>query len=78
MVNSLANTFLSLKHFDEALFLFRLNVSTYSESYNVYNSMGDFYSTKGDKSNAIFNYTKALMIKEVPAVRKKLEGLQGK
>jgi hypothetical protein len=78
MVNSLANTFLSLKHFDEALFLFRLNVSTYPESYNVYNSMGDFYSTKGDKSNAIFNYTKALMIKEVPAVRKKLEGLQGK
>jgi len=78
MVNSLANTFLSLKHFVEALYLFRLNVNIYPESYNVYNAMGDFYSAKGDKPNAILNYTKALTIKEVPAVRKKLEGLQGK
>ena len=78
MVNSLANTFLSLKHFDEAFYLFRLNVNIYPESYNVYNAMGDFYSAEGDKPNAILNYTKALTIKEVPAVRNKLEKLQKK
>ena len=78
MVNSLANTFLSLKHFDEAFYLFRLNDNIYPESYNVYNAMGDFYSAEGDKPNAILNYTKALTIKEVPAVRNKLEKLQKK
>lgn len=78
MANSLANTVLYFKHFDEAIYLFKLNAGNYPESYNVYNAMGDFYSTKGDKVNAIENYRKALSIKEVPAVRKKLENLKGK
>lgn len=78
MIDNLAKAFLFNKMHDNGFYLFRLNITNYPESYNVYNSIGDFYSTKGDKSNAILNYTKALTIKEVPAVRKKLEGLQGK
>jgi tetratricopeptide (TPR) repeat protein len=77
MVNNLANTYLSVKMFDAAIYLFKLNVINYPESYNVYNSIGDYCSAKGDKANAADNYKKALSIKEVPAVRKKLEKLQG-
>ena len=78
MVNFIGNTFLSFKHFDEAIFVFTMNVSNYPESYNVYNSMGDYYAAKGDKANAIDSYKKALSIKEVPTVRQKLEKLQSK
>lgn len=78
LVNNLAYAYLSLNMHDIAFNLFKLNISNYPESYNVYNSMGDFYSANGDKSKTIVNYTKALTIKEVPAVRKKLESLLGK
>ena len=78
MVNFLGNTFLTLKHFDQAIYLFKLNIANYPENYNVYNSIGDYYSAKGDKMNAIGSYKKALSIKEVPAVRQKLDKLQGK
>ena len=78
MVNSLAYTYLYFKHFDEAIYLFKLNVSNYPDSWNVYDSMGDFYATKDDKANAIDNYKKALSIKEVPDIRQKLEKLQKK
>jgi predicted alpha/beta superfamily hydrolase len=77
-VDNIAKAFLYYKFHDNGLYLFKLNISNYPESYNVYNSMGDFYSAKGDKANAINNYTKALSIKEVLAVRKKLESLQVK
>lgn len=78
MVNSLAYIYLNSNRFDEAIYLFKLNIVNYPESYNVYDSMGDFYATKGDKANAIHNYKKALSNKEVPAIRQKLEKLQGK
>lgn len=78
MVNDLAYTDLYFKRYDESLYLFKLNVLYYPESYNVYNSMGDFYDAINDKANAIDNYKKALSIKEVPDTRKKLERLQEK
>lgn len=78
MVNSLANQCLYIKLSEEALYFLKLNVINYPESYNVYNSMGDFYAAKGDKPNAIDNYKKALSNKEVPDVRQKLEKIQGK
>jgi len=78
MVNDLAYTDLFFKHYDESLYLFKLNVINYPESYNAYDSMGDYYDAKGDKANAIDNYKKALSIKEVLYTRKKLERLQGR
>ncbi len=35
-----------------AIYLFKLNVINYPESYNVYDSIGDYYDAKGDKANA--------------------------
>ena len=69
---------LNSKHFDEAIYLFKLNVSNYPDSWVVYDAMGDYYAAKGDKASAIDNYKKALSIKEVPDTRQKLEKLQGK
>lgn len=77
-VDNIAKAFLNYKFHDNGLYLFKLNISNYPESYNVYNSMGDFYRANNDKTNAIDNYIKALSIKEVPAVRQKLDKLQGK
>ena len=51
---------------DNGFYLFKLNIANFPESYNVYNSMADYYSAKGDKVNAIDGYKKALSIKEVP------------
>jgi predicted alpha/beta superfamily hydrolase len=78
VVNNTANTYLSVKMFDAAIYLFKLNISNYPESYNVYNSIGDFYASQGDNAIAADNYKKALSIKEVPAVRQKMEKLQSK
>jgi predicted alpha/beta superfamily hydrolase len=78
MVNSLAYTYLYFKQFEDALYLFKLNISNYPDSWNAYDSLGDYYDATGDKANAIDNYKKALSIKEAPDTRKKLEKLQGK
>ena len=78
MVNSLAYTYLYFKRYEESIYLFKLNVSNYPDSWNVYDAMGDFYDAKGDKSSALDNYKKVLSIKEIPDTRQKLEKLQGK
>ena len=63
--------------FDRALYLFKLNISNYPESYNAYVSLGDYFSKINDKPNAITNYKKALAIKDIPTIRQKLNKLQG-
>ena len=76
MVNILAYNYLFHNKFDEAGYLFNLNVTNYPDSYNVYDAMGDYFSKKGETPNAIESYTKALSIKEVLAVRQKLDKIQ--
>jgi predicted alpha/beta superfamily hydrolase len=78
LVNSLGYWALAFKHFDEAIYLFKLNVSNYPDNWVVYDAMGDYYDAINDKANAIDNYKKALSIKEVPDIREYLEKLQGK
>jgi len=78
MINTLAYLYLRSKRFDEALYLFKLNVINYPESRNVFDSIGEFYEAKGDTVNAIDSYIKSLSIKESPYTRRKLEKLQGK
>ncbi|MEP7144501.1 MAG: alpha/beta hydrolase-fold protein [Ferruginibacter sp.] len=78
MTNGFAYQALGMKHYEEAEYLFKLNVANYPGSYNVYDSLGDYFEAKGDKASAIDNFNKALTIKEVADTRKKLEKLQGK
>jgi predicted alpha/beta superfamily hydrolase len=75
LVNSLGYRSLQLKQYEKAKNLFAMNVKSYPQSPNVYDSMGDFFSETGDKAKAIENYKKALAIKENGETRSKLEKL---
>jgi uncharacterized protein len=69
---------LGSKQFKKAGRFFKYNIDNYPESYNAYDSMGDYFETIGDKLNAISNFQKALSIKEDANTRRKLEELQGR
>jgi tetratricopeptide (TPR) repeat protein len=56
--------------------LFKLNVSLYPESANVYDSLGDFYSAKGEKERAIESYKKAQSIEYHEYTETKLKELE--
>jgi predicted alpha/beta superfamily hydrolase len=73
LVNELAYGFLGQKSPEKAVAFFNLNIENYPKSFNVYDSMGDYYRSIKDKENAIKNYSKSLELKEVPETRKKLE-----
>ena len=45
---------------DAAITLFKLNIESYPNSANAYDSMGEAYMTKGNKEEAIKNYEKSL------------------
>jgi len=77
-INGMAYEALGNKHFKKAERFFKYNIETYPESFNVYDSMGDYYEAIGDKPNTIKYYEKALSIKENPDTRKKLKILQEK
>ncbi|NOU18442.1 MAG: alpha/beta hydrolase [Bacteroidales bacterium] len=77
-INNFGYSSLNRKSYSQAEYFFKLNVENYPESYNVYDSLGDYYVAVGDKSNAIIYFQKSLAIKEIPITRQKLEKLQGK
>ena len=52
-----------------------MNTLNYPESYNVYDSYGDYFNAIKDTLNAIVNFQKALSIKENQESRKKLDVL---
>lgn len=72
-VNENAYAMMQSGDMDRAFRLFDLNVRNYPDSYNVYDSMGDYYMAKQDKANAILFFTKALALKENPLTKQKLE-----
>ncbi|WP_336514441.1 alpha/beta hydrolase-fold protein [Pollutibacter soli] len=78
LVNGLAYYSLNTKQYTKAEYLFRMNVSSYPKSSNVYDGLGDFYSATNDKINAVVWYKKALEIAEVPETRNKLKVLENK
>jgi len=77
-INYIGYDFLNRKMYKTAESLFKLNVDNYPESYNVYDSYGDYFVATGNKANAIIQFEKALSIKEFAETRKKLQSLQSK
>jgi predicted alpha/beta superfamily hydrolase len=75
-VNFLGYINLSNKQYDKAYSFFRMNIDNYPESFNVYDSMGDYYVARTDKRKAIEVFNKALTLQENPDTRKKLEALK--
>jgi predicted alpha/beta superfamily hydrolase len=72
MVNELAYYYLQSNNPQKAFLLFALNIQNYPESFNAYDSMGDYYSFRKDKEKTITYYRKALKISNVPDTREKL------
>jgi hypothetical protein len=75
--NNLGYGLLSMKMYNKAESFFKLNVDNYPESYNVYDSYGDYFIAIKDTANAIIQLKKALAIKENEFSRQKLEELEG-
>lgn len=75
-VNELAYTFMGNKMFDQAKIFFEMNIKNYPNSFNVYDSMGDYYVAKKDKQKAIEYFSKALLLRDFPATREKMEQLK--
>jgi predicted alpha/beta superfamily hydrolase len=76
LVNGLAYQFLGSKMLSKAFSLFELNIRNYPNSFNVYDSMGDYYSAISNKEKAIEYYEKALTLRDYPETREKLEKLK--
>lgn len=77
-VNSLGYQLMSEGWINKALDFFQLNITNFPTSFNVYDSMGDFYQETGNSTKAIELYSKALTIKEISGTRKKLQNLLSK
>lgn len=76
LINSYGYTALGNKKMEQAEYFFKMNVKNYPDSFNVYDSLGDYYVENGDEANAILNFKKALSINEYPETKQKLENLQ--
>jgi tetratricopeptide (TPR) repeat protein len=59
-INTLGYRLLRGDKTDEAIEIFKLNVSEHPKSWNVYDSLGEAYMKKGQKEPAIENYRKSL------------------
>lgn len=76
MVNGLGHHFLQQKMFEKAFTFFKMNADNYPESFNVHDSMGQYYEAKGDKKKAIEYLTKALELGYFPETKRKLDELK--
>jgi predicted alpha/beta superfamily hydrolase len=74
-VNNLGYQMLGAKQFKKAENLFKLNIANNPNSGNCYDSLGDFYLEKKDKTKAIECFKKALTLKAIPETKEKLEKL---
>lgn len=77
LVNNIGYSLLAHGQAQRSFYYFHLNVENYPGSFNVYDSMGDWYLAQGQKDMAIKSWEKALSLREYPDTRKKLQQLQG-
>jgi predicted alpha/beta superfamily hydrolase len=61
-INRVAYGTLRAGKMEEAIKLFKLNVKTFPQSWNVYDSLGEAYMKNGQKELAITNYKKSLKL----------------
>lgn len=76
LMNELGYEALRSNQLKKAESLFKLNIANYPESGNVYDSYGDYFVVKKDKTAAIAQFEKALSINENVETRKKLDELK--
>ncbi|MBF4516156.1 alpha/beta hydrolase [Flavobacterium sp. ANB] len=74
-INNLGYQMLGAKQYTKAETLFKLNIANNPESANCYDSLGDLYLAKEDKTKAIEVFKKALTLQAIPETKEKLEKL---
>lgn len=74
-VNGLGYQFMGMGQFNKAEAFFKLNVTNYPKSFNVYDSLGDCYAASGAKEKAIESYKKSIAINKDSFSKEKLEAL---
>jgi predicted negative regulator of RcsB-dependent stress response len=60
---------------DSAIAIFRKNTKDYPRSWNTYDSLGEAYARKGDKKQAIAQYSKALSMVKNEDQRKRIQAV---
>ncbi|GGB02851.1 alpha/beta hydrolase-fold protein [Puia dinghuensis] len=78
MVNSLGYYFLQSNQPAKSFAFFKMNTENYPKSGNTFDSLGDYYSSAGDREKAIEAYAKCLTLWDNPDTRKKLEEQKAK
>lgn len=76
MINGMGYQLIEMNKLDLAKQFFQMNIDYYPKSFNVYDSLGDYYLAVENKEQAKLNFEKALSISENPTSRKKLEQLK--
>ncbi|WP_143307820.1 alpha/beta hydrolase [Chitinophaga vietnamensis] len=61
------------KHPATAKMFFQLNIDYYPESYNTYDSMGDYYNATHDTIQAVNYWKKALSVRYDPHIKEKID-----
>ncbi|MEH6537542.1 MAG: alpha/beta hydrolase-fold protein [Psychroserpens sp.] len=76
LLNRMGYQLMGMEKMDLANEFFQMNIAYYPKSFNVYDSLGDYYLAIENKNKAIESFEKALAIKENPDSRKKLDQLK--
>lgn len=75
-INNFGYQFLSMQQFDKAEKFFKLNVRNYPQSFNAYDSLGDFYVAVGNKQKAMENFKKSIALNKDSMSKDKLQKLE--
>jgi predicted alpha/beta superfamily hydrolase len=75
MINGMGYQLLQMDKLDLASQFFEMNIDYYPDSFNVYDSFGDYFLAINNKEEAKKNFERALAIQENPESRRKLDQL---
>ncbi|MFO7525392.1 MAG: alpha/beta hydrolase-fold protein [Ignavibacteriaceae bacterium] len=76
IINTLGYNAIYMNNLALSEYFFKMNIKNYPDSYNAYDSLGDYYLAINDKEQAINMFEKSLSIFENPDTRKKLESIK--
>lgn len=75
IINTLGYNAIYLKNLPLAEYFFKMNISNFPDSYNAFDSFGDYFVSVGNVEQATIMYKKALSIYDNLETRKKLESI---
>lgn len=75
LINTLGYNAIYLNNLALAEYFFKMNINNYPNSYNAYDSCGDYYVNVGNNGQATIMYKKALSLYDNLETRKKLESI---